>query len=89
MIDFEELYKYVQENIGTGNIEFNTRVGRDEFKKYINNYPGNVTSNCFMGYEDFYCFDTQTKPSSHYDFMIGRHYIDYGADDYYLPTIIH
>ena len=85
--EYQELYEYVKENIGTGNIEFKTKVTKEEFRNYLKNYPGEVKPNAFMGYADYYDFEKMKDGDSHYDYKVARHYIDYGADDYYLPTI--
>jgi len=86
-IEYKELYKYVKENLGTGNIEFHTKVTEEEFQRYLKEYPAKVESNAFMGYVDYYDFSKKEEKTSHYNYMIARHYIDYGADDYLLPTI--
>ena len=84
---YQNLYDYVLANLGTNNIKFETQVSKEEFKTYLYNYPRKYESNNFMGWCDFYDFADKKDGEAHWNYCIARHYYDYGADDYYLPTI--
>lgn len=83
----QELYDYVKNNIGTENIRFRTKVSKEEFKEYLDNYPGKVVSNAFMGYKDYYDFESIKDGEPLWNYMVARIYFDFGAEDYLLPTI--
>jgi hypothetical protein len=81
------LYDYVMKNLGTDRIKFETKVSEEEFRTYLYNFPRKYESNNFMGWCDFYDFTDKKNEEAHWNYCIARHYYDYGADDYYLPTI--
>lgn len=84
---YNNLYNYVLSNLGTDKIKFETQVSEEEFRTYLYNYPRKYESNNFMGWCDFYDFADKKNEEAHWNYCIARHYYDYGADDYYLPTI--
>lgn len=84
---YNNLYDYVLSNLGTAKIKFETQVSEEEFRTYLYNYPRKYESNSFMGWCDFYDFADKKDEEAHWNYCIARHYYDYGADDYYLPTI--
>lgn len=84
---YNNLYDYVLSNLGTDKINFETQVSEEEFRTYLHNYPREYESNNFMGWCDFYDFTDKKDEEEHWNYCIARHYYDYGADDYYLPTI--
>lgn len=86
MKKFDTLYKWVLKNLGKREFNFK-QVEESDFTEYLKNYPRTYETNSFMGWIDYYDFFNFKDGDSHWDYHIARRYVDYGANEYYLPII--
>ena len=85
-MEMENLYKYVIENVGKKEFEFK-KVSKDDFCKFLKNYPRHITRNMFMGWFDYYDFYNYNEKVETRKYKVARIYDEYGAEEHYLPML--
>ena len=63
------------------------KVTKEEFERFIKDYPKPLETNFFMDWLDYYDFPKDFKSNSleeTYSHKVARHYFGYGYEEYYI-----